>query len=87
MEGLRHLLNASSKKAVQDVFLYAFERRYEPVTAADITKIQEHIALEPNAAEEVLPCPFTLISTLSLPAFSGFSLLSIALSSVCASAN
>jgi len=54
MDGLKHLLAASSKKAVQDLFLAAFAKRFEPITPSLLTPISEVLSLNATQAEELL---------------------------------
>jgi len=58
MDGLKHLLNAPSKKAVQDLFVFAFERRRSALTAAELEQAAKLVAIEPSAAAEVFPSTF-----------------------------
>lgn len=54
MEGLKALLEAPSKKAVQDAFVLAFQTRKDEINQTHVSSIHGLLGVKGEVAEEVL---------------------------------
>lgn len=53
MNALKHLQSAPSQKAVDDIFLLAFNNRDKPISAAERKGVAEMLNISANDAQEV----------------------------------
>jgi hypothetical protein len=58
MDGLKHLLKASSQKVVEELFLLAFNNRDSKLTIDELKQAAEALQLSAEEAEEVHICNF-----------------------------
>jgi hypothetical protein len=71
MDGLKHLLKASSQKVVEELFLLAFNNRDSKLTIDELKQAAEALQLSAEEAEEVHICILTITWTLGTLTFRG----------------
>lgn len=53
MNGLKHLQSAPSQKAVDDIFLLAFQHKEQPISASERKTVSEILSINPQEAQDV----------------------------------
>lgn len=53
MNALKHLQSAPSQKAVDDIFLLAFQHRDQPIAASERKTVSEMLGITPQEAQDV----------------------------------
>ena len=53
MNGLKHLQSAPSQKAVDDIFLLAFQHRDQPITASERKTVSDLLSISAQESQDV----------------------------------